>query len=548
LAAVRYVVIIGAGVNGLVTAFYLARAGRKPLVLESRPVVGGAAATGEFHPGFRGPILAHAGGPLLPHIARDLQLERHGLSIVEPEVCVFTPSHPGDANGNRALLLYRDVKKTARGIAQFSGRDAEKYGEFSALLARYGALLRQLLSLTPPVIDKPGSEDLWNLFRFGRNMRGLGKRDMMRLLRYGPMAVADFVAEFFEAELLRAAIAARGVMGSAMGPWSAGSTAHLLLQAATDSHPVGAPWFPRGGMGALSDAIAAAARAAGAEIRCDSPVERIIAKDDAVTGVVLTGGEEITAKAVVSSADPRRTFLKLCDPSYFGPDFLVKIQHFRGKGTLAKVNLALDGLPQFTALASSNGHAGGVSSGAGNGNALAALRGRIHIGSEIDYMERAFDASKYGEFSPHPWLDITIPSLTDSSLAPAGKHVMSIYAQYAPYKLKDGDWTTRRDEFLKIVITTLAEYAPDLPQRVMGAQLITPVDLEREWGLTGGHIFHGELSLDQLFTMRPLIGWARYRTPVRGLYLCGSGTHPGTGLNGASGANAAREILKDSAG
>jgi phytoene dehydrogenase-like protein len=539
LAAVRDVVIIGGGVNGLVTAFYLARAGRKPLVLESRPVVGGAAVTAEFHPGFRGPILAHAGGPLLPHIARDLQLERHGLSVFEPDVCVFAPSPREDANGGLGLLLRRDAKETARGIAAFSQRDAEKYMEFSALLARYGALLRQLLSLTPPVIAKPGSEDLWNLFRFGRNMRGLGKKDMMRLLRYGPMAVADFVAEFFETELLRAVIAARGILGSAMGPWSAGSTALLLLQAATDSHSAGAPWFPRGGMGALSEAIAAAARAAGAEIRCDAPVEKIIAKDDAAAGVVLAGGEEISAKAVVSSADPRQTFLELCDPSYFGPDFLVKMQHFRGNGTLAKVNLALDGLPRFTALAGTQG---------GDGGAPAALQGRIHIGPEIDYLERAFDASKYGGFSPHPWLDITIPSLTDASLAPAGKHVMSIYAQYAPYRLREGDWTTRRDEFLKTVINTLAAYAPDLPQQVLGAQVITPVDLEKEWGLTGGHIFHGELSLDQLFTMRPLIGWARYRTPVRGLYLCGSGTHPGTGLNGASGANAAREILKDSAG
>jgi phytoene dehydrogenase-like protein len=534
LAASRDVVIIGAGVNGLVTAFYLARAGRKPLVLESRPVVGGAAVTAEFHPGFRGPILAHAGGPLLPHISRDLQLERHGLSVTEPDVCVFAPSLAG-----RALLLRRDAKETARGIEQFSKRDAEKYVEFSALLARYGALLRQLLDLTPPVIDKPGSEDLWNLFRFGRNMRALGKKDMMRLLRYGPMAVADFVAEFFETELLRATVAARGVLGSAMGPWSAGSTALLLLQTATDPHPAGAPWFPRGGMGALSDAIALAAQAAGAEIRCDAPVEKVIAKDDVATGVVLAGGEEISAKAVVSSADPRRTFLKLCDPSYFGPDFLVKIQHFRGNGTLAKVNLALDGLPQFTAFAGTNG---------GDNSAPVALQGRIHIGPEIDYLDRAFDVSKYGSFSAHPWLDITIPSLTDASLAPAGKQVMSIYAQYAPYHLREGDWSARRDGLLKTVLDTLAAYAPDLPQRVLGTQVITPVDLERDWGMTGGHIFHGELSLDQIFTMRPLIGWARYRTPVRGLYLCGSGTHPGTGLNGASGANAAREILKDGGG
>ncbi len=528
VAAAREVIIIGAGVNGLVTAFYLARAGRKPLVLESRPMVGGAAVTEEFHPGFRCSTLAHTGGPLLPAIARDLQLEKHGLSVVEPSTCVFAPSPEG-----RALLLLRDVRETAKLLEKVSARDAQKYVEFAEMLNSYSELLRQLLSLTPPVIEKPGGEDLWNLFRFGRNLRGLGKKSMTRLLRYGPMAVADFVAEFFETELLRAMIAARGILGASMGPWSAGSTAQFLLHAATDPHPAGAPWFPRGGMGALSDAIAAAAKQAGAEIRCNAAVEKILAKDGAATGVVLASGEEISAKTVVSSADPRRTFLKLTDPASFGPDFLAKIQHFRGQGTLAKINLALDGLPQFNAL-----------KGTDVNNSLA---GRIHIGPEIDYLERAFDASKYGEFSPHPYLDATIPSLSDPSLAPAGRHVMSIYVQFAPYRLKEGNWHGRKNELLFAVIKTLATYAPDLPGRVLGAQIITPLDLEEQWGLTGGQIFHGELALDQLFTMRPLLGWARYRTPLRGLYLCGSGTHPGTGLNGASGANAAREILKDPA-
>jgi phytoene dehydrogenase-like protein len=525
MAAKREIVIIGAGVNGLIAAFYLARAGRKVLVLERREVVGGAAVSGEFHPGFRCSTLAHAGGPLLPAIARDLRLESQGLSVIEPTVSVFAPSPEG-----RALVLLPDAQETARGLETFSHHDAAEYPKFIELLTDYSALLRQWLSLTPPVIEKPGGEDLWNLFRFGRKLRGLGKKNMTRLLRYAPMAIADFAAEFFETELLRAVIAARGILGAAMGPWSAGSTVNFLLQAASQPRPLGAPWFPRGGMGAFSEALAGAARQAGAEIRCNAGVEKILAKDGSVTGVVLTGGEEISVNSVVSGADPRRTFLKFCDPTYFDPSFLVKIQHFRGQGTLAKINLTLDGMPQFTALKDGN---------------TSMLSGRIHIGPDIDYLERAFDASKYGDFSPHPYLDVTIPTLSDPTMAPSGKHVMSIYAQFAPYRLRQGDWNSRRDELLQTVIKTLAAYAPDLPQRILGAQTITPLDLETEWGLTGGHIFHGELALDQLFTMRPVIGWARYRTPLRGLYLCGSGTHPGTGMNGASGANAAREILKD---
>ena len=527
MADKREIVIIGAGVNGLISAFYLARAGRKVLVLERRDAVGGAAVSGEFHPGFRCSTLAHAGGPLLPKIASDLRLESHGLSVIEPPVSIFAPSPDG-----RALVLLPNAKETARGLEPFSHHDVVQYPEFIELLSDYSALLRQWLSLTPPVIEKPGGEDLWNLFHFGRKLRGLGKKNMTRLLRYAPMAIADFAAEFFETELLRAVIAARGILGAAMGPWSAGTTVNFLLQSASQPHPLGAPWFPRGGMGAFSEALAAAARKTGAEIRCNAGVEKILAKDGAVTGVVLAGGEEIPAKAVVSGADPRRTFLKFCDPTYFDPSFVVKIQHFRGRGTLAKINLALDGLPQFTALKD------------GNTNTLT---GRIHIAPDIDYIERAFDASKYGEFSPQPYLDVTIPTLSDPTMARSGKHVMSIYAQFAPYRLRQGDWTSRRDELLQTVIKTLAAYAPNLPSLVLAAQVITPLDLETEWGLTGGHIFHGELALDQLFTMRPVIGWARYRTPLRGLYLCGSGTHPGTGMNGASGANAAREVLKDPA-
>jgi len=343
------------------------------------------------------------------------------------------------------------------------------------------------------------------------------------------MAVADLAAEYFETELLRAVVAARGVFGTFLGPWSAGSALVLLIRAAGDAHPAGSAFFAAGGMGALTQAMASAAQAAGAEIRSGAEVMEIRVKDGTASGVILSSGEEIDAGAVISNADPKRTLLKLTDPTHLAPDFLEKLQHYRGNGTVAKVNLALSGLPQFTALK--------------NGNA-AALTGRIHIGNEIDYLERAFDASKYGHFSPHPYLEATIPSLTDPTLAPEGKHVMSIYVQYAPYKLK-GDWETQRKPLGQAVVKTLAQYAPNLPELILTHQIITPQDLEDTYGLTGGQIFHGDLALDQFFTMRPLLDWARYRTPIENLYLCGSGTHPGAGLTGGSGANAAREILKD---
>ncbi len=527
----RDTVIIGAGHNGLVTAFYLARAGFKPLVLERRPVVGGAAITDEFFPGFKCSTLAHSTGPVHADIVRDMRLERLGLEMIHPEISVFVPSPDG-----RALLLPADAAKSAQQIAKFSQKDAEKYVEFRRALGRIAGVLNQVLAMTPPCLDHPSANDIWALLKTGRGLRSLGKKEMMRLLRWTPMAVADLVAEWFDTELLRATIAARGIFGTALGPRSAGSSAVLLLRAAADSNPAGTAAFPRGGMGALTQAMAAAATRAGAEIRTGAEVARVLVKGDAVAGVALANGEEIAAKTVISNADPRRTFLCLVDPMYLEPDFLVKMQHYRCPGTVAKVNLALSALPSFSALErAASSHVG----------AQAALAGRIHVGPEVDYLERAFDDSKYGNFSRQPYLDITIPSLSDPSLAPPGRHVMSIYVQYAPYRLKKGDWQSQREALGNTVVSTLAAYAPNLPELVLHRQVITPQDLQETYGLTGGHIFHGELALDQLFTMRPLLGWARYRTPLRGLYLCGSGTHPGTGLTGVSGRNAAREILRD---
>jgi phytoene dehydrogenase-like protein len=520
----RDIVIIGGGHNGLVTAFYLAKAGYKPLVLERSAQVGGAAVTDEFHPGFRCSTLAHAAGPILPSVARDMQLEKHGLRLITPDVCVTALSPDG-----RALSLYQDVDKSAQEIAAFSQKDAAKYPEFERSLGKIAKVIGEALATTPPDIDHPSAGDLWSMLKTGRAIRKLGKRDMFRLLRWGPMAVADLTSEYFETELLRAVIAARGVFGTFLGPWSAGSALMLLIRAAADPHPAGSATFAAGGMGAITQAMASAAKAAGAEIRTGAEVIEIRVQNGVATGVLLSTGEEIHARAVISNADPKRTLLKLTDPTHLSPDFVQKLQHYRGNGTVAKVNLALAGLPKFTAL--KNGDAG-------------PLKGRIHIGNEIDYLERAFDECKYGNFSRQPYLEATIPSLTDPTLAPEGQHVMSIYMQYAPYKLK-GDWEEQRKALGQTVVQTLTQYAPNLPELILTHKIITPLDLEEKYGLTGGQIFHGDLALDQFFTMRPLLDWARYKTPIQSLYLCGSGTHPGAGLTGGSGANAAREILKE---
>jgi phytoene dehydrogenase-like protein len=526
VAAKRDIIILGGGHNALVAAFYLAKKGYKPLLLERRDIIGGAAVTEEFHPGFKCSTVAHSGGPPLATIVKDMQLARHGLQKLESPVRVFAPNLDG-----RALTLYTDAQRSAEEVKKLSAKDATNYLDFQESLARIAGIAAKLMELTPPVIEKPSKEDIWKFLKVGRRVRGLGKKEMMRLIRWGPMAAADFVAEFFETDLLRAVIAARGIYGAALGPWSAGSTLLLLLRAAADPYPVGNSAYPRGGMGALTAAMAAAAKEAGVEIRTGAEVTQILVKDGSVTGVALARGEEISAKAVVSGTDPQRTLLGLLDPVHLPPSFVVKMRNYRANGTAAKVNVALDALPSFVALKNS-------------ADPALSLAGRIHVGPGIDYLERAFDNSKYGEFSPAPYLDISVPTIQDNTLAPAGKHVMSIYMQFAPYLLKSGSWQQQRDALRDTVIKTVAQYAPDFPSKILGVQTLTPADLEATYGLTGGHPFHGELALDQIFTMRPLLGWARYATPVNRLYLCGNGTHPGNGVTGASGHNAAREIVR----
>jgi phytoene dehydrogenase-like protein len=520
------IIIIGAGHNGLVAAFYLAKAGLKTLVLERREIVGGGSITEEFHPGFRCSTLAGSPGPLLPQVINDFQLERRGVKFIHPNVRIWAPN----ANGN-SICIYEDAKRTADELRATSRSDAERYPDFISTFARIGSALAPVLTMTPPDIEDLSAAEMWQLGKLGWAIRGLGKKDEYRLLRYGPMAVADLAAEWFETEALRALVAARGISGAFAGPWSAGTSAAVLLQSANGGSPFAPATLVKGGMGALTNALAQAAAEAGAEIRTSAEVVQIQVKDGKATGVVLADGEEVPAWTTVSSHDPGLTLLKLIDPGELEPSYRLHMQNYRAHGTVAKVQLALSALPEFAGVTESD--------------AREKLSGRVHIGPEIDYLERAFDAAKYGEISPQPYLDIRIPSLSDPTLAPAGAHVMSIHAQFAPYHLKDGDWNARREELGDIVANTLSDYAPAIRSLIVARQVITPFDLEKTYGLRNGHIHHGEQSLDQFFAFRPLIGWAQYRTPIKGLYLCSAGTHPGGGVTGGPGANAAREVIKE---
>jgi phytoene dehydrogenase-like protein len=511
-------IVIGAGHNGLIAAFYLARAGVKPIVLEARDGIGGGAVTGNVHPGFRVPTLTHE-VLLQQRVVQDMDLRRHGLERLETPVRVCSLSAAG------ALRLSADPQHTRASISGFSAKDAEAYPAFLSAVEQTASVLASTFEYAPPRIDRPDAADLWNLLKTARLFRGLGRRGGHRLLRWGPMPVADLVREWFDHDLLRATIAAPALTGTMLAPRSAGSSLVLLMREAHRRLAGGSELRAKGGPGAVTHALLSAARAAGAEIRTSTPVSEIVVRDDAIRGVVA-GGQTLDADVVISSADPKTTFLDLIAPAALSPDFAAKIQHYRAAGTVAKVNLALASLPSFGCPSES-------------------LTGRILIAHHLDYLERAFDHAKYGEFSEKPWLDVTIPSLLDDSLAPAGAHVASIYVHYAPHALRAGWSEVSRDALLAAVLGVLEERAPGITGAVVAAQVITPLDLQRDYRLAGGHIFHGELALDQLFTMRPLLGHARYGSPVRGLYLCGAGTHPGGFMSGGSGRLAARAALND---
>jgi phytoene dehydrogenase-like protein len=526
--AARYdAIVIGGGHNGLVSAAYLARAGRKTLVLERRHVLGGAAVTEEVFPGFRISVCSYVVSLLRPEIIRELDLPRHGLEIL-PLDGTFTPMPNGDH-----LWRMSDHARTRREIYRHSPTDAEAYDEYAKAMVEMARFVKPILSMVPPDPFAYDVKGLGRLAGLGQRFLALSRGQQHNLLQLMTMSAADLLDQWFETDVLKATMSASGIIGTFLGVRSPGTAYVLLHHYMGEIDGAFRSWgFARGGTGAISLAIAGAAREKGAEIRTEAPVARIKTRNGRATGVVLPNGDEIEAEVVLSSADPRVTFQKLVEPGALPAAFLEGVSRYKFRGSSGKVNLALDALPDFTCLPGAGAH----------------LRGAVSISPAVEYMERAYDDAKYGDFSRRPYIDMVIPSLTDPSVAPPGKHVLSCFVQYAPYKLREGSWDEKREAFGDAVVDTIAEYAPNLKQIILHRQVLTPLDFEREWGLSEGNIFQGELSLEQLFFLRPVPGWARYRTPLAGLYMCGSATHPGGGIMGAPGRLAALEVLKDTGG
>jgi phytoene dehydrogenase-like protein len=520
-------IVIGGGHNGLVNAAYLARAGKKVLVLERRHVLGGAAVTEEIFPGFKFSVCSYVVSLLRPEIIRDLDLPRHGLEML-PLDGTFTPIPNGDY-----LWRVNDHGKTRREIARHSKLDAEAYEEFGKAMLELCKFVKPILSMVPPDPTRLAWRELSKLLFLGRRFQSLPAYEKYNQVQLMTMSAADFLDQWFETDVLKATMSASGIIGTFLGVRSPGTAYVLLHHYMGEIDGAFRSWgFARGGTGAISNAIADAGREAGVEIRTQSPIARILVKDGRARGVALENGDEILADVVSSSVDPNLTFLRMIEAEQLPNEFLEEVRRYKFRGSSGKVNLALDALPDFKCLPGPGTH----------------LRGAISISPAVEYMERAYDDAKYGNYSRRPYIDVVIPSLTDPSVAPPGKHVMSCFVQYAPYKLREGTWDEKREAFGDNVIDTLAEYAPNLKNIIHGRQVLTPLDMEREFGLTEGNIFQGELSLEQLFFLRPVPGWAQYRTPIRNLYMCGSATHPGGGIMGASGRLAAMEILKDQGG
>lgn len=515
-------IIVGAGHNGLTTAAYLAKAGKKVLLLERRPIVGGIAVTEEIFRGFKYSACAHLAGSFASEIIADLDLKKHGFELLPLDPLLLALGQEGSS-----LAISRENTKTATAIEQHSTADAKNFPAFCALAKNLAAFLRTLYRVPLPDKGSPGSFNPAEILKIGWKFHRLGEKEMYEFLRILPMSSADLLNEWFENDLLKAALAASGMLASFVGPRQQGTALNMLHHQLGESNgALRTAGFVRGGIGYLSHALAHAAQQFGAEIRTDTEVAKIKTQNGAATGVILQNGDEINAARVISNTDAKRTFFELVEPTSLDPHFLLQVRNIRSRGTVAKVNLALNNLPKFK-----------------NSNDQA-LGGIIHIGPTIDYLERAADDAKYGRFSKQPFLEITIPSITDPTLAPAGKHVMSIWMQSAPYRLRKDTWNEQGDALGDAVVNAVEDYAPGFKNSILHRQVLTPLELEQTYGLTGGHLYHAEMALDQIFFMRPVPGWSRYRTPIDNLFLCGSGTHPGGGITGLPGYYAARTILK----
>ena len=520
-------IIVGGGHNGLVCAAYLARAGRRVVVLEARELVGGCAVTEEIWPGYRVSTASYLSSLLQEKVVRELELEHFGYRVDAKDPAFFSPFPDG-----RHLFMWQDRARTLAEIAKFSVKDAEAYPRYEAHLEKLAGVAESLLLTTPPEFPPRGIGDFVDYLKLAGRVRGLARAEVVGLVKVFTQSAADFLDAWFESEELKVTLATDGVIGANGGPRSPGTAYILLHHCMGGVGGVRGLWgFVRGGMGAVSEAMAASARSKGVEIRVNAAVERILVRNGRAAGVVLKkSGEEIAAPVVASNLDPKLTFLNLISEADLPGEFLDGIRKFRTEGTSLKMNLALRGLPEFRALP---------------GAPAPQHRATMHICPSIEYVERAWDDAKYGRPSRSPLIEMTIPTMYDASLAPPGRHIMGIFLQYAPYTLKDTNWDAEREPYSERVLDVIEDYCPNIRSIIEARQTLAPLDLERRFGITGGNIFHGEMSLDQMFVMRPLAGWARYRTPVRGLYLCGSGAHPGGGVMGAPGHNAAREILRE---
>jgi phytoene dehydrogenase-like protein len=526
-------VVIGGGHNGLISAAYLARAGMKTLVLEKRHVLGGAAVTEELYPGFRFSVFSYVVSLLRPEIIRELQLPRHGLDIL-PLDGTFTPLRPGEgpaAGGGDFLWRVNDHGRTIRELRRWSKTDAEAYEEYGQLMVEMARFIKPILAITPPDLTSLDPRPLIPLAGLARTFQQLPERQQAVFIQLMTMSAADFLDQWFETDPLKATMAASGIIGTYQGVRSPGTAYVLLHHYMGEIDGAFRAWgIPKGGTGGVSNAIASAARSLGVEIRTEAPVARIVVRNGRASGVALESGEEIEATDVLSSVDSSRTFLGLLEPGTLEPEFEEEVRRFKFRGSSGKVNLAVDRLPEFTCLPGVGEH----------------LRGAISFSPSLDEMERAYDDAKYGHFSKQPYIDMIIPTLVDPSMAPPGKHVISCFVQYAPYKLAPelGTWDDQREAFGDAVIDRIAEFAPNIRDIILFRNVQTPLDIERTTGLTEGNIFQGELSLEQLFFNRPVPGYARFRTPIRDLWLCGSATHPGGGIMGANGRIAAMEVLR----